>query len=315
MKTQRLTLNHVTLQIVEAGDPANPGLLFLHGFPDCHRVWSHQIEALADQFHVIAFDMRGAGASSSPTGDRPYRIDRLLPDIDAVITATRGKAGQVHLVGHDWGSIIGWSFLTEPDYAGRVLSWTAMSGPHLGLALDWFRDSLASGRRQKVKAGLGQLAHSWYVLAMNLPGLGRLVFGQAGGPVWRRVLHQGGVPTADPYLQQDAAAIRGLTLNPLKLYQQNLFTPPVRPLPAGIGVPSQLVVLTEDAYVRPQVFDGLERYVRHLSRVTLKANHWAQRQHPDRVSALIREFALQHQPEPGHKKTRRGAGSVADTPA
>lgn len=310
MKTQRLHLTDTTLHIMEAGDPDNPALLFLHGFPDCHRVWSHQIEALADQFHVIAFDMRGAGASSAPTGRRPYRVDRLLPDIDAVITATRGEQGKVHLVGHDWGSIIGWSFLTEPDYARRVLSWTAMSGPHLGLALDWFRDALASGNGKTMKAGLGQLAHSWYVLAMNLPGLGRLVFGQAGGPVWRRVLRQGGVPGNDDYLHQDRDAIRGLTLNPLKLYQQNLFTPPVRPLPGAIGVPSQLVVLSDDAYVRPQVFDGLERYVRDLTRVTLKANHWAQRQHPDAVTALVRDFALRHQADPSHKKTRRGAGSL-----
>ncbi|MDX1634464.1 MAG: alpha/beta fold hydrolase [Marinobacter sp.] len=311
MRTQRLTLNDVTLQIVEAGDPSRPALLFLHGFPDCHRVWSHQLEALADDFHVIAFDMRGAGASSAPGGDRPYRIDRLLPDIDAVITATRGEQGQVHLVGHDWGSIIGWSFVSEPGYGRRVLSWSAMSGPHMGLALDWFRAAVTSGNPRSVKAGLGQLAHSWYVLAMNLPGLGRLVFGQAGGPVWRRVMRQGGVPAGDPYLRQDRAAIRGLTLNTLKLYQQNLFTPPVRPLPASIAVPSQLVVLEQDAFVRPQVFEGLERYVRDLSRVSVAANHWAQRQQPERITALIRDFAVRHQPDNGHKKTRHQAGSLS----
>lgn len=299
MKSQDLALDHVTLHVVEAGDPTHPALLFLHGFPDCHRVWSHQFQALAERFHVIAFDLRGAGASTATAGRQAYRIEHLLPDIDAVITATRGPRGRVHLVGHDWGSIIGWSFVSAPEFAPRVLSWTAMSGPHLGLALDWFRDSLASGRRDALGQGLEQLARSWYVLAMNLPGLGRLVFGPAGSVVWRRVLRKGGVPAGDPYLHQDRAAIRGMTLNTLKLYQQNLFTPPVRPLPGSIDVPTQLVVLADDAFVRPQVFTGLERYVRRLSRVTLEANHWAQRQHPERITALVEAFARRHEPAAG----------------
>ena len=74
----------VELHVVEAGDPANPGILFLHGFPDDHHVWSRQFHDLKRDFHVISFDMRGVGESSNPEGKRAYRIEHVLPDIAAI---------------------------------------------------------------------------------------------------------------------------------------------------------------------------------------------------------------------------------------
>ncbi|WP_166256683.1 hypothetical protein [Marinobacter salicampi] len=58
--------------------------------------------------------------------------------------------------------------------------------------------------------------------------------------------------------------------------------------------PSQLLVLERDAFVRPQVFDGLEKYVRDLVRIPVDANHWAQRERPERITELVRRHALAH---------------------
>jgi len=50
----------------EAGDPQNPKLVLLHGFPASSHQYRNLIPALADRFHVIAPDYPGFGNSDMP---------------------------------------------------------------------------------------------------------------------------------------------------------------------------------------------------------------------------------------------------------
>ena len=50
----------------EAGHPANPKLVLLHGFPASSHQYRDLIRALADRFHVIAPDYPGFGHSDVP---------------------------------------------------------------------------------------------------------------------------------------------------------------------------------------------------------------------------------------------------------
>lgn len=50
----------------EAGDPANPTVLLLHGFPTSSHMFRNLIPELADNYHVIAPDYPGFGASDMP---------------------------------------------------------------------------------------------------------------------------------------------------------------------------------------------------------------------------------------------------------
>jgi pimeloyl-ACP methyl ester carboxylesterase len=43
------------------GDPAHPVVVLVHGYPDNSDVWHGVAHALAARFHVIAYDVRGAG--------------------------------------------------------------------------------------------------------------------------------------------------------------------------------------------------------------------------------------------------------------
>ena len=45
-----------------------PPLLLLHGHPETHLIWHKLADELAQDFHVVAMDLRGYGASSRPTG-------------------------------------------------------------------------------------------------------------------------------------------------------------------------------------------------------------------------------------------------------
>ncbi|MDR9778692.1 alpha/beta fold hydrolase, partial [Rhizobium hidalgonense] len=67
------------------GNENNPPIVLVHGYPDSHTVWESIATQLADQFYVIAYDVRGAGKSSVPTGLNAYKIAVLAHDLQAVV--------------------------------------------------------------------------------------------------------------------------------------------------------------------------------------------------------------------------------------
>ncbi len=62
----------------EAGDPTNPKLVLLHGFPASSHQYRDLIRALSDRFHLIAPDYPGFGLSDIPDpATFPYTFDRI----------------------------------------------------------------------------------------------------------------------------------------------------------------------------------------------------------------------------------------------
>jgi len=62
----------------ESGDPANPKLVLLHGFPASSHQYRNLIRVLADRFHAVAPDYPGFGNSDRP--DRAtfaYTFDKI----------------------------------------------------------------------------------------------------------------------------------------------------------------------------------------------------------------------------------------------
>ena len=53
----------------EAGDPANPTLLLLHGFPTSSQMYRNLIPKLAGRFHLVAPDYPSFGHSSFPSAE------------------------------------------------------------------------------------------------------------------------------------------------------------------------------------------------------------------------------------------------------
>ena len=289
MRTQTLERPETELHVVDAGDPANPAIVFLHGFPDSHELWLPHMASLSDQYHVISFDMRGTGKSTAPAKARGYRIPRLLDDIDQVITLTRGPQGTAHLVGHDWGSMIGWNFVSDPAYSRRARSWTSMAGPHPGVARQWALDNLSLSATQRNEA-VEQILHAWYMLALNIPGTGRTAFSLAATPIYKVALPLGGVPRDHSYLRKSRRKIATLMKHSFRLYEQNILTPPEPPARDSIRVPTQLVILEDDIFLRPAVCEAMTPYCRNILRVRLQANHWAPVTHPELITATIRSF-------------------------
>lgn len=124
---QRIALpTGVELDVAIAGDPKNPAIFLLHGFPESHRTWRHQIPALAKDHYVIAPDQRGFARSSKPEGTENYSPDKPVADLLAL--ADHLGVGDFTLVGHDWGGAIAWmAALQHPQRIKRLI---IVNAPH-----------------------------------------------------------------------------------------------------------------------------------------------------------------------------------------
>ena len=88
MKSHRITGGGGTeLHVVETGNSSGRPILFIHGFSQCWLNWSRQLSSdLAEDYRLVAVDMRGHGLSDRPregyatrdcglmTSMRPYRL-------------------------------------------------------------------------------------------------------------------------------------------------------------------------------------------------------------------------------------------------
>ncbi len=124
---QRIALpTGVELDVAIAGDPANPPIFLLHGFPESHRTWRHQIPELAKDHYVVAPDQRGFARSSKPEGVENYTPDKPVGDLLAL--ADHLGMDRFTLAGHDWGGAIAWmAALQNPRRIARLI---IVNAPH-----------------------------------------------------------------------------------------------------------------------------------------------------------------------------------------
>lgn len=70
----------------EAGDPANPTLVLLHGFPSSSHMYRNLIADLSDTYHLIAPDYPGFGNSAAPSLDEfEYSFESLTTVVTGLI--------------------------------------------------------------------------------------------------------------------------------------------------------------------------------------------------------------------------------------
>ena len=126
-------------------NPSAEPVIFLHGFPETSIMWAGLMEKLADEgYRCFAPDQRGYSPGARPEGVESYAYEELASDVAAL--ADDIDFERFHLVGHDWGSAIGWIMLSScPE---RIRSWTAMSVPHM----DAFRSALADDPDQQQRS-------------------------------------------------------------------------------------------------------------------------------------------------------------------
>ncbi|WP_327402846.1 SDR family oxidoreductase [Streptomyces sp. NBC_01288] len=285
----------VELCVAELGDPSRPTVILVHGYPDSKEVWSEVASRLADRFHVVLYDVRGHGRSTAPEPLRGgFTLEKLTDDFLAVADAVSPDR-PVHLVGHDWGSVQSWEFVTVERTVGRIASFTSMSGPSLDHFGHWINKRLTRPTPRRVGQLLGQGAKSWYVYLLHTPVLPELAWRGPLGRRWPKILERvekvprGDYPTSS--LPTDAA-------HGAWLYRDNVRARLRRPRPdAYAHAPVQLVTPLGDAFLSERLYDELELWAPGAVRHTLPAKHWIPRTRPDQLASWITEFVTTHEGE------------------
>jgi pimeloyl-ACP methyl ester carboxylesterase len=287
-RERRVRTGGIELCVAELGDPADPTVILVHGYPDTKEVWSQVAARLADRFHVVLYDVRGHGGSTAP---RPLRggftLAKLTDDFLAVADAVSPDR-PVHLVGHDWGSVQSWEFVTVARAEGRIASFTSMSGPSLDHLGHWTQGRLKRPTPRAVAQLLSQGRRSWYVYAMHTPVVPELAWRGPLGKRWPKLLARHEQVSTDGY---PTASLRTDAANGLWLYRDNVRSRLRRPrTDAYAHAPVQLITPLGDAFLSERLNDGLERWAPRLVRRSLDAKHWIPRTRPDQVAAWVEEF-------------------------
>ncbi|CAJ1500173.1 alpha/beta fold hydrolase [[Mycobacterium] kokjensenii] len=269
-------------------DPQRPTILAIHGYPDNHHVWDGVARALIEQqpdrYNIVAYDVRGAGESTAPADRSGYRFPRLVADVAAVIEHL--GVDQVHLLGHDWGSIQGWAAITDAGVAAKIASYTSISGPHLDYAGRFLRSPRDLRTLGDVVRQFLESSYIWLFLTPRLPealfrsGVGVKVLG------WLDRIGRSGKPQpAVPRGENDY-------VNGLNLYRANMPGPllrPATPLPVT-DVAVQVLAPRLDLFVSP----ALQRYTGAIPAnhrvLDIAGGHWVVADRPDVIARHTDEW-------------------------
>jgi pimeloyl-ACP methyl ester carboxylesterase len=103
------TPDGLTIAAQDWGNPNGPGIIFVHGFSQSSMSWIRQVTdpALAREFHMVTYDLRGHGNSDKPLEPERYRDGKAWAgELQAVMDATGLKRPV----------LAGWS------YGGRIMA-------------------------------------------------------------------------------------------------------------------------------------------------------------------------------------------------
>jgi pimeloyl-ACP methyl ester carboxylesterase len=294
MEQTRVTLaNGIELDVVDTGPRDGPVLIFLHGFPDSHRTWRHQIAHLSGRFRCIAPDQRGYRGSSKPVGVENYTPDKLIGDVFQLADAL--GVGSFTIVGHDWGGAIAWGVAIMGQLNGRVTRAVVMNAPHPTI----FPKLLYTNRQQRQA--------SQYFRVFRDPASDALVeqFG-LGGVLLKAFGEMPENPKMDPaeraalmedYLNREAstAMLNWYRASPMEVLDMDApyeipagWTPPALP---KLTIPTLVVWAMDDIALPAANLDGLDEVIEDLTLVKVPGcGHFVQWEAPDEVNAALDAF-------------------------
>ena len=273
------TINGVNLHVVEAGDAGKPLLVLLHGFPEFWWAWRHQITPLVEAgYHVVVPDMRGYNTSDAPQEVSAYAIDILAADVIALADAF--GADRFHMVGHDWGAVIGWWVAAKyPDRLERVV---LMDGPHPDV---WGRQALKHPTQALRSTYVAFFQLPWVpeatLASFDFAGLKAMVHGSAKSNTFE--------PGALEHYARAWAHPGSVTA--MLNYYRALRERPNTGEPARLKPPTLILWAGDDVFLEKNVAEaGLALCDDGKLEIVEGASHWLHIEQPERINTRIIEF-------------------------
>lgn len=278
------------IAVFEEGNPQGPTVVLVHGFPDSHVLWDGVVPLLAERFRILRYDNRGVGMSSAPKPVSAYSMDRFADDF-AAVTGALSSGRPVHVLAHDWGSVGVWHYLKRPDARDRIATFSSVSGPSQEQLVDYIFSGLrAPWRPRHFVRAISQALRLSYMVLFSIPVVAPLVLRLALSiPALRRAAVDN-IPDEQirhsPKLARDAAqSVKTYPANYFRAFSGRAGSPTI------VDVPVQLVVNTDDKFVRPYGYDHTSRWVPRLWRRDIKAGHFSPMSHPQVMAAAVHDFA------------------------
>ena len=231
-------------------------VILLHGFPETSHMWLPLLEHLAaNGYTALAPDLLGYSPGARPPGAEHYSHASMAADILAMADAL-GK-DRFHLVGHDHGAGLGWHMAGA--HADRIVSWTALSVPHV----DAFSDAIANNAEQRQRSG--------YMLFFQQVGVAEEALSANDFAALRNIWSASSPEQVEEYVR--VLSQPGALTGALNWYRGGL-TPDRKPV-GKISVPTVLIWGNQDSAIgrpgvtaTPPLMDGPYRLVE------LDAGHW-----------------------------------------
>jgi pimeloyl-ACP methyl ester carboxylesterase len=289
----RVTLeNGIALDVVDEGPADAPALIFLHGFPESHRTWRHQVAHFSDRYRCIAPDQRGYRQSSKPPEVSDYTPDKLIGDVFQLADAL--DIDTFTILGHDWGGAIAWGTAIAGQMNGRVSRAVIANAPHPAI----FQKLLYTNPHQRES--------SQYMRGFRDPKNDELVrqFGLAG--ILLQEIKWDSADVMEPaeraellkdWQDRDAAfaMLNWYRASPIDIPPMDApyalpagWTPP--PLP-NLTIPTLVVWGMDDLALRPENLDGLDAIIDDLTLVEVAGSgHFVPWEAPGEVNAAIEDF-------------------------
>jgi pimeloyl-ACP methyl ester carboxylesterase len=291
LETRRISLSTgVTLNVCVGGNPNGEPILFLHGFPESHRTWRHQLEALAAEYFVVAPDQRGFAASDKPEGVENYETGRIVEDVLALADAL--GIDHFTLAGHDWGGAVAWSAALGHPF--RIKRLIIANAPHPFV----FQKSLYDDADQR--------AASQYIRTFRNPLLETGIKAMGYGTFFDKVMgshaDMSKMPNEERQRYIDDWSQPGAMTAMLNWYRAaKIEVPEVgedakaplwthAPFPK-LRTPTLVIWGLKDDALLPVQLEGLGGYVHDLRVVTsAEAGHFVTWEAPEFVTEAIRDF-------------------------
>jgi pimeloyl-ACP methyl ester carboxylesterase len=287
----RVPSGEVTLAVTEhsPAGPGRPTVVLVHGYPDQQDTWDAVVARLPlAEWHIVTYDVRGAGGSTAPAGREGYRSERLVDDLVAVLEAVRPEGGPAHLVGHDWGSVQLWDVVaaegTDPRLQGRIASFTSISGPSMDHTAWILRHR--EGREDAVRR---QQLHSSYIALFCTPVVPTLLWRFGHRPIGALMSWREGLPRGHWGRELGRNAVNGL-----ELYRANIPHRMSHPGSFHTDVPVLVVHPERDRFLTEVLTEDLDRVCSDVRVERLDAPHWVILTRADDVAALVTEHVSTH---------------------
>ena len=168
---QTLSVDGLNIAYREAGNPAHPKLVLLHGFPSSSHQYRDLIPALADRFHVISPDYPGFGNSDFPDPSKfSYTFDKLAEVVERFLRLKGFE--RFGLYAQDYGGPVGFRVVTKNPESLEWLIIQNTNAYEVGFTAAWggLRDALWHKRSAENEAAVAGLLEFETVKAVYLHG-------------------------------------------------------------------------------------------------------------------------------------------------